>query len=264
MKGFKIAVAGKGGVGKTFIAGNIARLLARNGYRVLAVDADPAMNLHYPLGIPAEEAERTKPILEDFRLIEERVGVRPGSPFGGVFSLTPRVDDLVDRYGVKGCDGVTLVRLGTVKYGGSGCMCPANALLNAFLLHLLLSPGEAVVVDLEAGLEPFGRGTVKTVDLLICVVELTRQSVDSAIRIAELASDLGLRRIAYVVNKVSGEDLNWLRCKLSGLILASIPFDLKVAEADRLGLPILDYAPDSPSVKALEKLKTRIEEVLSS
>lgn len=242
------------------IAGSLARLLARDGYKVLAIDADPALNLHRQLGIDSSIIEDFKPILEDSRLINERTII--GS---GFLLLTPKVDDIVERYGVKGRDNVILVRLGTIRYGGSGCMCPANALLRALLSHILLSRDEAVVIDLEAGLEPFGRGSIEAVDILLSVFELTRQSIDTCRRIAKLARDIGLKRIGYVANKVTEDsDTKGLEYLLGSPIIASIPFDLSVIEAERLGIPILDYAPNSPVVKALIDLKDKVRYLIES
>lgn len=239
------------------IAGSLARLLARDGYKVLAIDADPAMNLYRQLGIDSKIIEGVKPVLEDSKLVDERVNI--GS---GLFILTPRVDDVIGRYGVEGRDNVVLVRLGTIRYGGSGCMCPANALLRAILSYILLSRDEAVVVDLEAGLEPLGRGTVEAVDLLISITEPTPQSIDTCRRVAKLASDLGLKSIGYVANKVSDEkDIEYIESSLESSILAAIPFDRSVTEAEKLGIPLLDYAPNSTVVKALIELKDKVKDL---
>lgn len=167
----KVAIAGKGGVGKTTIAATLARLLGRAGLSVLAIDADPAMNLASALGISPALAKTIVPISDNPNLIAERTGARPGETSGAVFNLTPRVEDLASKLGVPASDNTRLLVLGTVKSAGSGCMCPANALLRALLRHLLLRKGEAVVMDIEAGLEHLGRGVIRGVDVVMTVVE---------------------------------------------------------------------------------------------
>ena len=162
----KIAITGKGGVGKTFIAGTLSRLLARDGFDVLAIDIDPAMNLSYALGIKSEMASKIIPISENQELIEERVGTGP------VYSLTPTVKDIAEKYGVKGPEGVLLLVMGTVRSGGSGCLCNANSLINALIRHLMLERKDVVIMDTEAGLEHLGRATVKGFEILLCVVNL--------------------------------------------------------------------------------------------
>jgi len=197
----KIAVAGKGGVGKTTVSGVLARSMARQGSKVLAIDADPAMNLWLSLGLPKDALTNIIPLSENDDLIEERTGVRPGS-IGGVFSLTPKVNDLAERYGIRGPEGVMLLVLGTVKSAGGGCMCPANALLKALLRHLLLDRRDVVVLDMEAGLEHLGRGVVKGVDTLLAVVEPSYRAIETAARVKKLAQDLGVKRIYAVGNRI--------------------------------------------------------------
>jgi len=142
-------------------------------------------------------------------------------------------------------------------------MCPANALLRALLSYILLSRDEAVVVDLEAGLEPLGRGTVEAVDLLLSVAEPTSQSIDTCRRIAKLALDLGLKKVGYIVNKVTEDiDIEDMECSLGSPVIATIPFDRSVVEAERLGAPLLDYAPNSITAKALKNLKDRVRDLI--
>jgi len=254
----KLAVAGKGGVGKTTVSGTLARLLAKSGYSVLAVDADPSMNLAYPLGIPFEEASKITPLSDNHDLIEERTGVRPGSS-GAVFSLTPTVHDISEKYGVVGPDGVRLLVMGTVRSGGSGCMCPANSLIKALLRHLLVRAEEAVVMDMEAGLEHLGRGTIRGVDSLICVVEARMQSLETARRIRDLAYQIGVREVLVVVNKVRslGERIFVERAlaKLDLPVVAAIPYDEEWEVADMLRIAPLDHAPNSPAIEAVDSLK---------
>ena len=259
----KLAVAGKGGVGKTLVAGTVARLLARDGYRVLAVDADPAMNLSYALGIPQEAVSNVVPIAENEELIRERAGWR----FGEVFTLTPRVEDIADRFGITGPDGVRLLIMGTVRYGGSGCMCPANALIRALISHITLARDEAIVMDMEAGLEHLGRGTARGFDALLCVVEPGRQAIETAGKIAALSADIGIRRVYAVGNKVMDEEgtklieegVDALGLELIGVI----PFDVEVLKADASRIAPLDYNPNSPAIKAITKIKETLIRKLS-
>ncbi|MFQ6053431.1 MAG: AAA family ATPase, partial [Candidatus Bathyarchaeia archaeon] len=201
----KFAVAGKGGVGKTFIAGTLARLLAREGYNVLAVDADPNINLASSLGIPRDVAEGIVPLSDNAALIEERTGVAPGRSYGSLFRMTPTVSDIVERFGVVGPDGVKLLVMGTVKGGETGCMCPANALLRVLIQHLLIQREDIVVMDMVAGLEHLGRGTARRVDAMLVVVEPTMKSVDTLRRTLKLAAEIEVREVLAVGNKIGSE-----------------------------------------------------------
>jgi len=187
----KLAVAGKGGVGKTTLVALLAREAVARGYRVIAVDADPDANLAMTLGIYTPIVT----LAEERELIKERVGAE------GLVKLNPTVDDIPDRYSVEQ-DGIQLLVLGGVRQGGGGCACPANALLRSLLRHLFLREGEVVLVDMEAGIEHLGRGTVQGVDALIVVVEADRRSLETAARIVHLAHEIGLDRILAAGNKI--------------------------------------------------------------
>ena len=226
----KIAVSGKGGVGKTTVAGMLARMFAAGGYQVIAIDADPDANLASALGFP--DADKITPIAEMKSLIEERTGAKPGA-FGGYFKMNPTVQDLPERLSVEK-DGIKLMVMGTVKSGGSGCVCPESVLLKALVTNLVVYRKEVVIMDMEAGLEHLGRGTTRSVDKLIVVVEPGRRSVDTARHIRALAEGLGLSRIAVVGNKIRGErDVAYLRKHLEGFeILGFVPYDEAIVEAD--------------------------------
>jgi len=255
----KIAVAGKGGVGKTFISGTLARLLARDGYNVLAVDADPNINLASTLGIPREVSEGITPLSDNDTLVEEKTGVVPGRSYGSVFRLTPTVSDIVDKFGVTGPDGVQLLVMGTVKGGDTDCMCPANALLRVIIQHLLIQRKDVVIMDMVAGLEHLGRGTARRVDAMLAVVEPRMKSVDTVRRILRLAAEIEVKEVLAVGNKVNGEKERAFiedRMGEAGIpIAARIHFDPAVAEADMLGEAPLDHDSGSLAVKSLIELK---------
>jgi CO dehydrogenase maturation factor len=262
----KVAVTGKGGVGKTTIAATLARLLGRSGFNVLAIDADPAMGLAAAIGIPESVAKAIVPISDNPDLVEERTGARPGETSGAVFNLTPHVEDLASKFGVSGPDGTRLLVLGTVKSAGSGCMCPANALLRALLHHVFLQKGEAIVMDMEAGLEHLGRGVVRGVDVILTVLEPRPSSLHVYGSIAVLARQLGIRSIMPVGNKVSGaaeeEFLSHGVEALGDKLAASIPYDVNVVKAEMSRTPLLEYAPDTLSVKVVEDLKQTLIEAV--
>lgn len=252
----KICVAGKGGVGKTFVAGTLARLFAKDGFEVLAVDADPSPNLAVSIGIPSEEAFRITPITRNSELIKERTGVAPGSSWSVIFNLAPYVEDVVDRFSIPGPDGVKLLVVGSIEYGGGGCFCPEAAFLKTLLAHIMAKRWEIVVVDMQAGLEPFGRGVVKHLDGLIAVTEPTVKSLNTVERIGRMSRELGVGRIMAVVNKARGGEERFIdRLKELGFsVLGVIPFDEAVAEADERGMAPIDYRPRSEAVKAVEKI----------
>ncbi|MEM1530762.1 MAG: AAA family ATPase [Candidatus Bathyarchaeia archaeon] len=261
-----MAVAGKGGVGKTLIAGTLARIYARKGYRVLAVDADPAMNLAYALGIPPEVSSKIIPLAENSSLIEERTGAKPGSAFGVFFSLTPTVDDIAEKYGVMGPDGVRLLVMGTVRSGGSGCTCPANSLLSALIRHLTFRRGDIVIMDMEAGLEHLGRATARGFDALLCIIEPNAPSIETALRIRRLAGDIEIRDVIFVGNKISTSDEeDYIRRMLDGVglkLFHTVPFDQNIIKAGIMRIAPIDYSPSSPAILSIERLGENLLEKL--
>jgi CO dehydrogenase maturation factor len=238
----KIAVSGKGGVGKTMLVSLLSSTLARSGYSVLAIDADPNATLAAGLGFP--DPGRMTPISEMADLIEERTGVRPGqaAPY---FKVNPRVDDIPEKYWVEH-DGIKLMVMGRLKKGGSGCYCPENALLEALIAHILLRRNEVVIIDMEAGIEHLGRATAKAVDKMIIVVEPGKASIETAFRIRELAGDIGLVNIAVVANKVRSEqDRSFLVSAMPDFeFLGFIPYDQTVIEAGLGSFPLTNSSPE--------------------
>ena len=252
----KLAITGKGGVGKTTLSALLAQVYADQGRDVLAVDADPSPCLAGALGFPDELREKLHPIAEMDDLIYERTGAKPGT-VGGFFTINPRVDDIPERFSVV-YRGVRLLEMGAVDLGGSGCICPESAMLKTLFTHLLFRKDDILILDMYAGVEHLGRATVDFVDALLVVVEPTRRSLGTAAQINKLAHDIGLNRIWLVGNKVrNAEEKNFLYEKTPGiLVLGTIPADLGVQEADRLGVAVYDHVPvvNQAGQKIVEKL----------
>lgn len=240
----KLAITGKGGVGKTTLTALLSYVYAQRGEDVIAIDADPAGNLGLAFGLTAALDAKLKPIAEMEDLIYERTGAQPGT-IGGWFKLNPRVDDIPENFSITH-RGVRLLRLGTVRGGGAGCLCPENALLKALVTHLLLRGGQTLILDMEAGVEHLGRGTAGSVDAFIIVVEPGLRSLGTAEQIRYLASEIGIKRIFVVANKTRGpEDEEFVRQHVDGLpLLGSLPFSASAVAADQQGLAVFDQAPE--------------------
>jgi CO dehydrogenase maturation factor len=250
----KLAISGKGGVGKTTFASLLIRVLNEQGKHVLAIDADPDANLAAALGII--DADKITPISEMKELIFERTGAKPGS-MGGYFKLNPKVDDLPDALSRK-LDNIKFMRLGEVKKGGGGCICPESTLLKALITHIVLARDEVVVMDMEAGIEHLGRATAMAVDRLIVVVEPGRRSIETAGHIKSLAGDIGLKNISMVGNKIRGEkDKKFLSENLSEFnFLGFIPYDDALIEADLNG--ISPFETDAKAIAIVKEMITRL------
>jgi len=246
----KLAVSGKGGVGKTTFSSLLIRTLNQQGKNVLAIDADPDANLAAALGI--DGAEGIVPISEMKELILERTEAMPGT-VGGYFKLNPKVDDLPEKLSAR-LENIKLMRLGGVKKGGAGCICPESTLLRALVTHVVLARDEVVVMDMEAGIEHLGRGTARAVDKLLVVVEPGRRSLDTAEHIRQLASEIGLNSIAVIGNKIRGEkDEAFLKEHLSDFqFLGFLPYDDALIEADLSGES--PFESDSPAVMAVKEM----------
>lgn len=240
----KIAVSGKGGVGKTMFSSLLACILAEEGQTVYAIDADPNPTLAQALGFPDELAEQVVPIMEMSDLIEERTGARPGE-IGGYFKLNPRVDDIPARFSVA-YRGVHLMEMGTIRGAGMGCACPENTMLRALMTHLILRETETVIMDMVAGLEHLGRGTARAVDIMYILTEPGKRSLNVTRGIADMAQTLGIPNTWVVGNKVRHQrDVDYVQNQLNGLRIAGwLPYDDQAIEADMQGQAVYDVVPD--------------------
>jgi CO dehydrogenase maturation factor len=258
----KLAITGKGGVGKTTLSALLAQVYADRGRNVLAVDADPSPCLAGALGFPDELRQKLEPISEMDELIFERTGAKPGT-IGGFFTLNPRVDDIPERFSVTHRN-VRLLEMGAVDIGGSGCICPESAMLKTLFTHLLFRKEDVLILDMYAGVEHLGRATVDFVDAMIVVVEPTQRSLGTAAQIKKLANDIGLTKLWLVGNKVRNEqEALFLENETPGLpLLGTLPADMGVQEADRLGIAVYDHVPalKSAAVEMANKLSLAVEE----
>lgn len=254
----KIAVSGKGGVGKTLVSGTLAGYFAKKGFKVMAIDADPSPNLALTLGIPVEEANKIVPISENAELLDSKTR----TDYPGVYKLNFRVDDIVEENGMKSPYGVNLLVMGTVKTAGGGCACSANAVVRELLRHLIVERDEIVVVDMEAGVEHMGRGTASHVDTMLIVADSSRKSLEIAKKLSGLAYEAGIKNVFIVGNKVRDSEEKELITDFTeknGLpLLALIPYDDTVIKADRVGEAPLKYAETSEGIAAIQGIGEKL------
>ena len=257
----KIAVSGKGGVGKTLIAGTLARLFAREGFNVLAIDNDSAMNLSYTLGIDRELKEKIIPISEMKNLIEERVSVKGGGP--RIYNINPEVSDIPDKYKVTGPDGIQLLVLGSIEEPATGCLCPENALIRTLLYNLFVKRDEVIIVDFEAGLEHLGRGTAKGIDVMLVITEPSQKSLDLCSKIIDLSKKLGVINIFLIANKVFDDSqleiINERVQEWEIPLYHTIPFDSEIGKADLNGISPLDFNPNSKGIDSIKSLYLKLK-----
>ncbi|NWF52227.1 MAG: AAA family ATPase [Nitrospirae bacterium] len=256
----KIAITGKGGVGKTTLASLLSHIFANEGKKVIAVDADPDANLASALGIQKDVAEKIRPIAEMPELIEERTGAKVGS-MGGLFKLNPRVEDLPEGIGYH-MDNITLLIMGKSKAAASGCYCPENVLLRRLLRHLIVERGEVIIVDMEAGIEHLTRGTAESVDAFIVVVEPGQRSIQTAKTVKNMADGLGVKKVFVVANKVRNfDDLDFIKKNIHNMEIAGVlKFNESIMSADIKGSSPYIYSPES--VKETKEIKENIEKSL--
>ncbi len=255
----KIAVTGKGGVGKTTLSAVLSHLFGSDGKRVIAVDADPDANLAQALGIGLAEVDKIRPIAEMADLIEERTGAKPGTS-GGMFKINPRVDDLPEDFGFR-IGNISLLIMGKSKAAAAGCYCPEHVFLRRLLKHLIVERDEVVIVDMEAGIEHLTRGTAESVDAFIVVVEPGQRSIQTAATVRELAKGLGVKKVFVVANKVRNDsDIDFIRDYLKGMeLLGAMKFRQSVMDADVKGISPFEV-PDV--VEDVRQIKERLESSL--
>jgi CO dehydrogenase maturation factor len=235
----KIAISGKGGVGKTTIMAILAHQLRKNGKEVLLIDADSSPHMAQTIGI--ENVERITPIADMKDLLVERSGKTEGSPF---YNINPQVDDLLAKFMLEK-DGLRLMVLGAIQVGEGGCACPENVVLKRMLTKLLLQPGQVVLLDMEAGVEHLGRGTLAGVDHLLIVVIPSRSSVRTGLKIRKLAGEVGIPKVSFVGNLVTEEeDLRFLTEALGQAPLGFFPDSAEIRKTERAGEPVITATAD--------------------
>ncbi len=256
----KLAVTGKGGVGKTTLSAGLASLFVQDGRDVVAIDADPDTNLALALGIPPAVAETITPLSQKRDLIRDRMGAAGGEG-GGFVTLNPKVDDIAEAYGID-ASGVKLLVLGAVRKGGAGCACPENVLLQTLFDHLIVESDQVVIADMEAGIEHLGRATARGVDMLIVVAEPTRAAIHTAQTIRRLAEDVSIERLGLVVNKVRGpEQPQQVAEAVGGIsLLGSLAWHDDLAAAAFDGTPVAA----TPVLQEVAHIKQAIEGVLAT
>lgn len=255
----KIAVAGKGGAGKTMVAGGLAFLLARAGYTTIAIDADSAPNLGFLLGLTSRDAGAIISVSKN----ETLIAAKTGTGYPGVYTLNFTVDDVVQKYAVPTPAGVHLLVMGTVVSMGAGCTCPANSVIRALLRHLIIDRDEVVIMDMEAGVEHLGRGTAENVDMMLVVSDANRQSLSLAGTIAQMARDAGIPRIALIGNRIVDDGQEQVIREFAGSnnfeVMGMIPFDPSVARAGITGDSITTLE-SSAALITLGEILARIEQ----
>ena len=254
----KIATVGKGGSGKTTIAGTLARIFAEDGRRILAIDGDPNPNLALMLGLSPDAAN-------NLSFIPTSVIKKVDKPDGtATLELALDRDELMSKFSTPAASNVDLIVMGRPMHGsaGSGCMCMSHRTVRE-LISQLTNMGSHTVTDMEAGLEHLKRGTARHVDMMLVVAEPYYRSLEAASRTAELAVELGVPYVKVVGNKVRGpEDRQAIEsyCRKHQMeIIGWVPHDDELVAAERQNRAPYDAVPNAPAVKAIREMAAEIE-----
>ena len=260
MHGIKIAIGGKGGVGKTTVCAVWAQLFAEDGLDVLAIDADPNANLASAFGIPSERSP--EPLIKMKQLIAERTGTEKDAA-AAYFRLNPKVSDLPEKYWLE-VNGLKLLVLGAITQAGAGCACPEGAFLKAMLTHTMLQRQEMVLVDLAAGVEFMGRASVQGVDAVVVVVEPGGRSIETANNVAKMARELGVKNIGAVANKITEDgQVDVIKSQLKDIVLlGDLRYSGSIQQADLDGEPVFKASVEL--VGQLQGAKSALMELISS
>jgi CO dehydrogenase maturation factor len=260
MQGAKIAIGGKGGVGKTTVSAIWAQLFAQDGFDVLAIDADPDTNLCSAFGVPADQSP--EPLIRMKDLIAERTGTTKDS-VGVYFTLNPKVSDLPEQYWLK-TNGVKVLVLGGITRAGGGCACPEGAFLKSLLTHTILQREELVLVDLAAGVEFMGRASVQGTDALVLVVEPGARSIETAKNMANMARKLGIQHVGVIANKVTENvQMDTIKSELGDVtILGTLKYSRSLQEADMRRAPV--FGADPEITEELKRAKDRVTDLLET
>jgi CO dehydrogenase maturation factor len=258
LQGVKIAIGGKGGVGKTTVCAILAQLFAESGYDVLAIDADPDVNLASAFGIPHEQSP--EPLIKMKELIAERTGTGRDT-LGAYFKLNPKVSDVPEEYWLE-ANGLKLLVLGAITQAGAGCACPEGAFLKALLTHTILQRREVVMVDLAAGVEFMGRASVQGIDALVLVVEPGGRSIETANNMAKMAKKLGIGCVGVIVNKITEDSqIELVKSQLGDVVLlGALKYSPSLQQADLKRAAV--FGADAEVTEELRRVENRLAELI--
>ncbi|WP_237558763.1 ATP-binding protein [Candidatus Methanodesulfokora washburnensis] len=256
MRSMKILVAGKGGTGKTTVSALLSHFFCSSGHDVLALDTDSTPNLAMSIGVSPDISKSIVPLVKNEDLVEERTGARPGESWGVFFNLSPEVEDIVEKYGIKIKDKLSLLVVGSIDSAKQGCLCPAIALARSLLKHILLKNDQIVIVDAEAGAEVFGRGLAEDFDYMLCMSEPTLRSLEISKNLIRMADELGIRNNVLVVNKVVDEEraIRLVKRVVPGVRSFFVGYDPEMSSYEEEGLSVERYPKNSPVVVGVRRM----------